>query len=327
MKKLVGVLLQAAFAGACLYYVLRNLDAARLGSALAGIPLWLAAAALLVVLVLQTLVGIRLHGILPGLGFGQAFRAEALANGVNNILPAKLGEVAKVAFLARRLPGGMCQAMDAVFWCRFFDVNMLVLLGLSAGAQLNLRSVVLTLSCGLAGIWLVLLLLRLCPGLTRLALRLLPQKPLLAPARQLITEVPQRLSLRFVARLALWTALLWGLQILLHGLVLRTLFTPGPSAGQVLTVATAGLLGLVAPGLPGAVGVYEAALVFALSAYGYDKETALAAAVLLHLVQAIPCTALGLWVLSGEGLSLGSLLRGKRAQNCCTDSPPQSPPR
>jgi hypothetical protein len=323
MKSIAGYLLQAAIAGVCVYYLLRNLDAARLGTALAAIPLWLSGASLLCVLAVQTLVGLRLRSLLPRLGYWQCFQAEALGAGLNNVLPAKLGELAKVAFLSRRMQEGLCGAMDAVFWSRFFDVNALLLLGLAAGAQLSLRPVVLSLAGAMAGLWLVLVAFRLWPMFTGLALRLLPNIALLAPARELVQQVPQRLSLPFLLRLGSATAVIWGMEVLLHGLVLRTLFEAPPSWSQVLTITTAGLLGLVAPGLPGAVGVYEAALVFALGAYGYDKETALAAAVFLHLAQALPCTVIGLWVFSGEGLSLGSLLRTKRAQSPCATPPPE----
>jgi hypothetical protein len=317
------LLLQAAIAGVCVYYLLQNLDAGRLGTALTAIPLWLSGASLLCVLILQALVGLRLHSLLPRLGYWQCFQAEALGTGVNNILPAKMGELAKVAYLSRRLQEGVYGALDAVFWSRLFDVNALLLLGLAAGTQLSMRPVVIPLAAVMLCAWLMLALFRLWPGLTGMALRLLPAFPLLAPVRQLVQQIPQRLSLPFLLRMGIGTATIWGLEVLLHGLVLRTLFSPCPTWSQVLTITTAGLLGLVAPGPPGAVGVYEAALVFALGAYGYDKETALAAAVFLHLAQALPCTAIGLWVFSGEGLSLGSLLRNKRAQTPSATPPPQ----
>ncbi len=325
MNKTIGILLQALLAGVCLYYVLSNLDVGRLGTALAGIPLWLSWGALIWAAANQVFAGQRLRSLLPRLPLRQAFQAEAMAAGVSNIFPAKLGEVAKVIYLSRRLPDGMCEAMDAVFWCRFFDVNILMLLGLAAGTQLSLLPVVYSLAFVMGGVWFGLLLFRFWPGLTPLALRLIPAVAALAALRQLIAQVPQRLSLGFVVGLGLRTALLWGMEILLHGVVLSVLFSGGPSFSQILTVTSAGLLGLVAPGVPGSVGVYEAAIVFTLGAYGYDKDTALAAAIFLHLAQAFLCTTIGLWVFFCEGLSLGSLLRGKQTQPAPPSTQPQSP--
>jgi uncharacterized membrane protein YbhN (UPF0104 family) len=52
------------------------------------------------------------------------------------------------------------------------------------------------------------------------------------------------------------------------------------------------------------VGVFEAAVVFALGLFGVDKEQALAAGVVLHMLQYIPVTLLGVLILAKSGLNI-----------------------
>ena len=78
--------------------------------------------------------------------------------------------------------------------------------------------------------------------------------------------------------------------------------------GQALAVFILSALGMAMPSTPGAVGVFEAAIVFGLNhLFNVDKELALAIGLLIHMMQYIPTTAAGLVVLARSGLSLKSI--------------------
>jgi hypothetical protein len=51
-------------------------------------------------------------------------------------------------------------------------------------------------------------------------------------------------------------------------------------------------------------GVYEAAMVFAMGLFGVGKNSALALALLLHMMMFIPTTVYGMWVFLKSGMSL-----------------------
>jgi len=78
----------------------------------------------------------------------------------------------------------------------------------------------------------------------------------------------------------------------------------GYGAGLLLLVATT--LALVIPSAPGGLGVFEAAGVVALGAYGVNDSTALSITVVLHALNTFPYIAAGWVVLHGHAVRLRS---------------------
>ena len=78
----------------------------------------------------------------------------------------------------------------------------------------------------------------------------------------------------------------------------------GYGAGLLLLVATT--LALVIPSAPGGLGVFEAAGVVALGAYGIDDSTALSITVVLHALSTLPYIVVGWVVLHGHAVRLRS---------------------
>jgi hypothetical protein len=81
---------------------------------------------------------------------------------------------------------------------------------------------------------------------------------------------------------------------------------------QILVTAVVGMAGPSAPATPGSIGVYEAAMVASLTAFGQPKEEALAAALLMHAIMILPVLMLGLWAMLSVGFR-AALRLGKAA--------------
>ena len=64
-----------------------------------------------------------------------------------------------------------------------------------------------------------------------------------------------------------------------------------PLAGLLVAIATG--LGMIVPSAPAAVGVFEAATLVALRAYGVSDSRALSYALILHAVNLVPYLAAG----------------------------------
>jgi uncharacterized membrane protein YbhN (UPF0104 family) len=75
-----------------------------------------------------------------------------------------------------------------------------------------------------------------------------------------------------------------------------------PLAGVLVIMAIA--LSMILPSSPAAVGVFEAATLVALKAYGVPKSGALSYALVLHAVNFVPYVVAGAVVLQGHALSL-----------------------
>ena len=75
-----------------------------------------------------------------------------------------------------------------------------------------------------------------------------------------------------------------------------------PLAGGLVIVAIG--LSMILPSSPAAVGVFEAATLVALNAYGVPKSAGLSYALVLHAVNFFPYIAAGLIVLQTHALSM-----------------------
>ena len=117
---------------------------------------------------------------------------------------------------------------------------------------------------------------------------------------------------RFLQALG-WMTLNWLVASVMFWLQLRAFF-PQAQWYWALVVLGASSLGIAAPSTPGAVGVYELAVVGSLALLVDDPSHAAAFALVSHLINYILTGAIGAYALTRQGESLGSLfqrLRGK----------------
>jgi len=103
-----------------------------------------------------------------------------------------------------------------------------------------------------------------------------------------------------------WETINWLLAILQYYLFLRAFF-PSPSLLWVLFALGVGALGIAAPSSPGAIGVFEAALVGALFVFGVDASSATAFALSVHFTSYIITSLIGGYGLYKDGESLSGL--------------------
>ena len=76
---------------------------------------------------------------------------------------------------------------------------------------------------------------------------------------------------------------------------------------QVLVVFIISSIAMSIPIMPGGVGTYQASIIFALDLYSINKEEALIAGIMLHLILLIPSFLAALVVIENKNLSIESL--------------------
>jgi hypothetical protein len=103
-----------------------------------------------------------------------------------------------------------------------------------------------------------------------------------------------------------WEGLNW-LAAILQYYVLMWAFFPHPTPLSALFALGVGALGIAAPSSPGAIGVFEAALVGALIVFGLDPSAATAYALTTHSFSYILTGLIGGYALYTDGESLSSL--------------------
>jgi uncharacterized membrane protein YbhN (UPF0104 family) len=318
-----------AVSAALLWLALRNVPLADVSRALRAADAGLFLLCTAVATAIFPLRAIRWRVILaPVAGdmpFGPLWRSTAIGMMVNNLVPARAGEVARAFALTREAPRvSFTTALASLAVDRIFDA--IVLLGLMFGAMLSpafprdARLAGMTVpqfaSLGMAGVlgllaasWLAVLLPGRVTALVRaVAGRVAPRLEgrLVGIAEQGLGGLAVlRDGRRFVA--VLWWALAhW----LVHALALWIGFRAvGLAAPFSAALFLQGVLGFAValPSSPGFVGVFELAAATGLAVYGVDETLAVSWAIGYHALSFVPITLFGLVYLLRLGVRLGDL--------------------
>lgn len=230
----------------------------------------------------------------PALPFRRCLEATVLCLGLNNILPAKAGEIAKAVYLARTTPIELSRSMMLVFWERFFDVNLLLCLVGATFWNIKVRFGVCLAATIVLFVWGGVFSIKFFPDFFLTIFRRIswqrPRELLLAVRLEVLNTLRWSWQFRlFILTLTVWSAAAaytYVGMVVAAGLPL--------TLAQTLSVLGITSLGMLLPSTPGSLGVYEAAHVFALSLFGVAKEPALLIGVTMHMIQYIPTTVAGI---------------------------------
>jgi glycosyltransferase 2 family protein len=238
---------------------------------------------------------------------GATTRALLVGYFFNSVLPARAGEAARVVALHRSSGSSRAELAATVVVERIFDVLSLVVLLLVASPWLprvgwSTSAYVFAAAVAAGSLLLVVGVAIWSDRPFRFLLRPLALLSFLEPERigQAAFNLTQGLAAinrpRIAAEALAWTVLSW-LALALSTWFVLVGFALGLSPLAGLLVVVAINLALILPSSAAGVGVFEAATVVALSAYGVSTSTALSAALALHLLNLVPYLGAGAIVL------------------------------
>jgi uncharacterized protein (TIRG00374 family) len=225
----------------------------------------------------------------------------------NNILPARAGEAVRVVALHREAGTSRAEALATAVSERVYDI--LALLVLLFASVPFLPEVTWLRSAGILALVLVagtvatfVVFARFGDRPLRFLLRPLVFLPRVDSERadyaaRSITrglagfQAPALAARAFAVTLASWLCLAVSFWLVLLSFDLEAGF------GAALLVVITTNLAMIIPSSAAAVGVFEAAVLVALRAYGVDDSSALAYAVVLHAVNFFPYVIAGLFLL------------------------------
>jgi phosphatidylinositol alpha-mannosyltransferase len=315
-----GVILAAILVVAIVIYALSRLDLSRVGHVLVtASPGWIALALALMALSLvfrsiswhQTL-----RAALPDTSIRWLAVARATMIGVmaSAVFPGRIGEPTRVVVLTRHLRGRPGVLLPIVAGT-VFSQTLINLLALAILATVTFTSVPL-LHGHLAGVFgvlavpvLIVALVLGGPRLLRMGARSRSRRARQASAavarmldlarRGLVVFITPRHGLGAVAAQLFAWALQW---LACYSLVLA-LGLPVPALAAAAAVLLAVNVSAVLPATPSNVGVFQAACLVVLAAYGVGAGAALAYGIILQAVEVVTALGLGVPALFGEGLT------------------------
>jgi uncharacterized membrane protein YbhN (UPF0104 family) len=281
--------LQLGVTALCFWYLLHDLHLAALHEALLAFSPWHLALALPLFMLSQFPSCLRLNYLCGGRSsLLVSSKALFFGFGVNNLLPAKLGEIAKAAYLTRAKGIPADVSLCAVFWERLADLNVVLAFSVAIGLWYDATQLYLPLLCGMAGIWTALLLFFRFPDVFRRMTRMLPEGRVRDFADSILERLgnaqerprwPMLLLYSFAAWLSFIAFTFWFFVVVCGNDI--------GIMGAAL-VCIAGGVGMILPSMPASLGAYEAGVVAALTLLGADKGSALSAALVLHIIIIIP---------------------------------------
>jgi phosphatidylinositol alpha-mannosyltransferase len=315
-----GLALAALLLAGVVLYALSRLDLARVGHALiTATPGWIVLAlALMGLSLLARAISWHeaLRAALPEtrIGWIGVVRATMIGVMASAVFPGRIGEPTRIVVLSRRLEGLQRRLLPIVTGT-VFSQTLINLLALAILASVTFGSI--PVHGRFAAIFAVVAVpLTLCalvllgPGLLRLARRSRSLRVRVAAATiaKLLGLARQGLAVFVTPRhgIAAVAAQLfaWMLQWLACYAVLLALGLPAhPRLAAAAAVLLAVNVSAVLPATPSNVGVFQAACLVVLAAYGVGAGQAIAYGIVLQAVEVLTALALGVPALLGEGLT------------------------
>jgi len=323
----VAAIAAALVVGGLVVFGLSRLDFSRIGHALfTASPGWLALALGLMALslVMRSISWQQtLRAALPGSAIRWAAVARATMIGVmaSALFPGRIGEPARVLVLSRRLPGSRRHVLPVVAGT-VFSQTLINLLALAALAVVTFTSVPLeggnqTAVLVALGIPLLISLLVITgPRLLLLGRRSRWERVgraaerlarLLALARQglIVFARPRHGAAAIGFQLLAWTLQWLSCYCVLLALGLEHEAGVAGAAAILLAVNVSAVL----PATPSNVGVFQAACLVVLAAYGVGAGPGLAYGILLQAIEVMTAVGLGVPALLREGMAWSDLRR------------------
>jgi uncharacterized membrane protein YbhN (UPF0104 family) len=293
-KRVLWTILKYGVSLLCLAYAFRDVSFADLSAVLRRYPAPPMLGVVAVSFTAYAVMGLRLAYMTdPPLPFRSTFCATLAGLALNNVLPAKAGEVAKAVWMGRDNNISSQKTLGIVFMERFFDVNVLALLSLWFLWNMGERkAVALFMACLTAG-WGVLVLFHLRPSWAEGFAGLFGRGEAHRFVSQALTGVLDNMSPRRLAWLSVTSLTVWCFYSLQMTLGINAVAKLGLPWSTTLSIFAVSSLGMLLPSSPGAFGVYEVVTLAALKRSGIGSDEALALALFTHMAQFIPVTLAG----------------------------------
>ncbi|GIW13823.1 MAG: membrane protein [Tepidiforma sp.] len=254
---------------------------------------------------------------------------------LNNVLPARLGDVARVAMTARQPGLRLGHVLSSMLTERVTDTITLLLCFLAISPFLPFPAryesfrtaawlLVAVAAAVVIGVALFRTRLHAVARSERLRNRLPVNERLRAEAASFGEGLASLFARDRVVHIWGWSWTAWTGAFAINYLLMRALHIDAPVAVAVLLTCTTNLA-MMLPSSPGAIGVFHVAATASLLPFGVPETRALSFAILAHLVNVVPVSLIGaaLLVLGQERLSAGWL---RREAQLAAQPPPDGDP-
>ena len=311
---LIGLLISAV----ALYMAFRSANPTEMIGAFNSLRYEYVILSLIVVIISDVMRGMRWSMLMQGrISLRDGFWLFNVGYLFNNVLPARLGEFARAILGGRRPEVTFTSALSSIVVERLFDLISVVILlcvglvalplpdwattgGVTAGSGALAGVVVLAITARYpepalkVGVWM----LALVPGISHEKAH-----AFLSPFVEGLGAVSDLRSFAIGFGMSLAC---WAVSGLSSWLLMLSFWTNVPIPVAAFVLGATGL-GVAIPAAPASVGTFQAAVIAACVAAGYDLSTSQSFSIALHLSSFVPTCLLGFAGLLREGVSFGQV--------------------
>jgi uncharacterized protein (TIRG00374 family) len=285
--------------------LVRNVDLAEAARTATLVPLQVLAASTALVLVGYSVRAWRWQLMLEGagveVGYGKAASIFFAAFALNNVLPLRAGDIYRCVAASRLQDGTIAKSLATLLAERLLDLAALtvflsIVLLCFRGTSLVSLPIAVVLALGMLVLGLLIVFPTAARRLVNAVARRFEDFPIILKAAAWFDRfgvaIEATLAPSALSSVVALTAFAWILELsvfVLIGSALRgvLLLSGGLGAGVVGTLAT------LVPSMPGHIGTFDFFAAEGFRYGGLSLETAVAAAVLCHIVVVVPVTLCG----------------------------------
>jgi len=316
MRQKIAVIAKLLILLACIAYLVHGADFSQLLRIAARFDTFKIGCVFIWIALGFSIMGLRLAFLA---GFGRyilpSVEAAYFCFFVNNVVPARVGEVAKAYYLSRRTELPLSRGLELVFWERFADLNVFLVLMLFALMATGQRILILPFAVLTGVIWGFVILLFLRPEVVPILLKAVPTDRFKRFMRSFMEHLQKRGKTRFFLMLLLFTSFVWMQHLLELLLIIFWVADLPIDIGQAMVVFVMAVTALSLPLAPAGLGVMETAIVFSLGLFGIGHNEALAVGLLWHLLQYLVTFGIAVVLLLSGGIHLKNWISGKDTGN------------
>lgn len=326
------VVFGVAISAIVLYLILKDVSLPDLALVFAKGNYWWLVPGTVVMVIAMWLRAVRwrvlLEDRLPNL---RSFHIQNASNYLNNVLPLRLGELAKAYLAGRNSSVTTMQALSTVFLERILDVLTMFVFLLAVLPLVPNQGVIVgagetAAAIAVAGVVVLFVAAAMRERALRIASAMIGFLPealregLLRWADEFLLGIRAAGGKRLIIAV-FWSFLIWA-SWGLATYCLCAIFFP-TQLYQAIFLNCAQALGLSIPSAPSGAGIYEGATVAGLAVFGISREVALAVGLAGHIYTFIVIAVFGVWGLEREGESFGHIINA--TQSLMRRTPTQEP--
>lgn len=237
------------------------------------------------------------------------YEALVVAEFFNTILPARLGELAKVVYLKALYQFKINSSLAILIIERLFDALMLATLGVIAVNLYIANPGLNFLFYGLiVVIWMTFFLVKYKSHYIVSAIEWVPFRFIRVHGKKIIKNINKLISPKIFMVTLMVTLALWGFSLMGSAVFLRYIVGFDLQISEILTVFIVAAVGRSVPLAPAGAGTFHAAYIMALGWFGIPKEDALVASIVAHFSSIVIDIIVAFCILHVKNISIDMLL-------------------